>query len=263
MGAASLIPKHVRSQQTNRYPLRALEPIAPKSPRAQSSLGQAAPEGSDLRAIDDRRFHGLALGIGLGTVALLVLYVIRHGVTAFWGLAWAAPTVFFSKLTIFSGAAEQVSFSPWGLGLIAWVLDLLACTLLLAGVKGLDNLPVMGPAIVQARSRAADALRVYPGLRRLAIWGIFAFVFAPLPGSGSVVGTLISQIIGLSRTTALLAVGSGAGLAVVVYAWLADRIGEHGRDLLESPETIAAIALGGVLAGYLALRYIKRVLSQA
>ncbi len=216
-----------------------------------------------MRAIDDRRFHALCLGIAGGTIVLLAAFLWRNGMDAFWSLAWAAPTVFFSKLTIFSGAAEQVSFSPWSLGLLAWVLDLLASALLLTGVKGLDSLPVMGPAIVQARGRAGQALHTYPGLRRLAIWGIFAFVFAPLPGSGSVVGTLISQIIGLSRATTLLAVGSGAGVAVLAYAWLADRIGEHGRELIESPETVAAIALGGILAGYLALRYIKHVLSQA
>ncbi len=230
---------------------------------SETGIGYAAPEGSALRAQDDRRFRAMALAIAGTAVTLLVWYLFEYGWPSIAGLFVAAAAVFFSKITIFGGAAEQVAFSPWGLGLIAWVLDLIASVALLAGVKGLDRMPVLGPVVVQSRTRASEALARFPGLRRLAIWGIFLFVFVPLPGSGAVVGTLISQIIGLSRVTALLTVGSGAGCSVVVYAWIADRVGEHGRDLLESPEVLAAIAGGSLLAGWLAWRYVKRVLSRA
>jgi uncharacterized membrane protein len=232
--------------------------MAPESRPLTPDLERAAA----LRAIDDRRFRALVLAVWVGSAVLLLAYLFRDGWAASGPLAVAATAVWISKMTIFGGAAEAITFSPWTLGFIAWVMDAVVSALILSGFKGLEQLPVVGRVLVQARLQASQALVTYPGLRRLALWGIFAFVFAPLPGSGSVTGTLLAQMIGLSRTASLLAVTGGALTAVLAYAFLAHKLGQHGRELLESPPTIAAILLGMGLFTWLGLRYVKRVLRQ-
>lgn len=208
-------------------------------------------------------FRWWALGVaGLLTVSV-GWYAARHGSSSLPQLAGVALSVFFSKLLIFQGAIEGHPFTPWSLALIAWELDLIVSTLLLTWVARIERMPVTGPVLRRARRQAAERLEQYPGLRRMAVGGVTFFVFLPLPGSGCVTGTLIGQIVGLSRVAGFLAVGIGAGVAVIAYAAVAQYLGEQWSALLQSPVTLVASFLGLVIFGWIAWGYIKRVLSKA
>jgi uncharacterized membrane protein len=214
-----------------------------------------------LRA-DDRRFRWLALGILGGTAALLTTYGVRHGWSALAGLPPVAGSVWISKLTIFSGAIEGNPYDPWTLGLVAWVLDLLASLLLLSGLGQLERLPLTGTYLTRTRRKAFATLLRYPGLERMAIGATTFFVFLPLPGSGSVFGTLIGQITGLPRTATLLAVGIGTGVAVVTYAAAAQFLGEQWETIAQSPwMAIGSLALL-LFVGWLAWQRVRHGLRQ-
>jgi uncharacterized membrane protein len=196
-------------------------------------------------------------------VASLVAFRIVEGPYTWLELAGVTLTVFLSKLAIFQGAIEGHAWSPWTLALIAWEIDLIGSALILLWVARLELLPVIGPALRRAHAEAHEALRVYPGLRRMAVLGIALFVFVPIPGSGALTGTLIGQIVGLSRPTGFLTVAVGAGVACACYAGAAVYLGDQWRVLLESPWTLALSLLGLLLFGTIAWRYVKRVLGQA
>ncbi len=209
------------------------------------------------------RFRWWAVGVGVLIAASLIAFRVVEGPYTWLELVGVSITVFLSKLAIFQGAIEGHSWSPWTLALIAWEIDLLASTLILLWIARLELLPVAGPALRRAHAQAREALLRYPGLRRMALGGITFFVFVPIPGSGAVTGTLIGQIVGLSRPTGFLTVAIGAGLACACYGAAALFLGEQWRDLLASPWTLALSLLGLLLFAAIAWRYVKRVLSTA
>jgi uncharacterized membrane protein len=214
-------------------------------------------------AQDARRFGLLSLGVLAGTAALLFGWAAREGWESLAPLPAAAVLVWISPFTIFGGAIEDAPYNAWGLSLIAWVLDLLASVALLAGLPLLARLPVTGATISRMRERAFTALDRYPGLERMAFLGVGLFVFLPIPGSGSVIGTLVGQIIGLSRTGTLIVVAIGTGLALCTWALLAELLGERWETLIESPLTLVGglVVLG--LFGWFAWVHVRRVLQRA
>lgn len=219
----------------------------------------SAPMTDPIADADARRFHVSAVAVLIASGALLAIFIVERGGQGLAALAVAAPAVWFSKLFIFGGVAD-VPFNPWELGLIAWVMDLLACIALLASFGGIERLPVVGDALRTGHDRAAEALREYPGIRRMAITGVTIFVFLPLPGSGSVVGTLLARLVGLSRMATFLCVGIGAGVSVIVYAAVAVLLGAQWRTWLESPVILAACTLFLIAFTWLAWLRVKREL---
>ena len=211
---------------------------------------------------DTRRFRLLALAILIGTAVLLGTWRTRAGWQPLAHVPAAAGAVWLSKLAIFSGAIAGFPFSPWTLALVAWVLDLLAAVAMLSGLPLLANLQLAGSVLGRVRHRAFLTLQRYPGLERMALFGVGLFVFVPIPGSGSMVGTLIGQAVGLSRTATLLVVALGSALSVCTLALVADQLGQRWESLVRSPLTAA---LGFVLllsfgwfAGVKVRRQLKR-----
>ena len=77
------------------------------------------------------------------------------------------------------------------------------------------------------------------------------------------IGTLVGQIIGLSRTGTLIVVALGTGMALCTWALLADLLGERWEALIKSPLT----ALGGLIVlalfGWFVWRRVRRQLERA
>jgi uncharacterized membrane protein len=208
-------------------------------------------------------FRWWALGVAALLAVSIGWYAARYGIDSLPALAGVGLSVFFSKLLIFQGVIGGHPFSPWSLALIAWEFDLLVATLLLLWVARIEHMPVAGPALRRARRRAAVKLEQYPGLRRTAVGGITFFVFLPLPGSGCVTGTLIGQLVGLSRVAGFLAVGIGAAVAVTVYAAVARFLDDQWSELLASPLILVASFVGLVVFAWVAWRRVRRALSKA
>jgi uncharacterized membrane protein len=212
---------------------------------------------------DTARFRWAARGVLAFSVAVLVIYVFRAGWAAFGPLAVAASAVFISKLSIFGGNIPNNPFNPWELGFVAWVLDLWVACALLTGIATFEKLPIAGKALAEAHLRAHKTLIDYPGLRRLAFWGIAVLVFLPIPGSGAVTGTLVAQIVGMSRLASLVSVGLGAGFAVATYAGVAALVGANAQNILSNPLVIVAAVLGLVVLCWYAWQKIKRELQRS
>jgi uncharacterized membrane protein len=202
------------------------------------------------------RLVGTLMGTSLVAMALLVL-LRSPGVLGLVVVALGA--LFLSKLAILGGGLDGNPFGPWELAALSSLLDLWLSCAALAGVAGLEHLPLVGRLLRDARARAEAALRRYPGLRRLAVWGVGLLVFLPLPGSGSVTGSFVGRLVGLSRPQTFGAVAVGAVFACVVYAAVATLLDRHGRAMLEAPwatALAAALGRGGGAVGWLRVRRI-------
>ena len=96
-----------------------------------------------------------------------------------------------------------------------------------------------------------------PWIRRWALFGVAFFVVLPLPGSGTLIGSMVGRLIGLSRLGSFLAVATGGTLVCVAYGWFGDswmRFSE--AHALGMPVTIA-----GALAFLVVMALIGRRLS--
>ncbi len=223
----------------------------------------------DPSARDAARFRWTAAAIALASAAGAIAYLLVTG-THPASLAAAALAVFLSKLFIFGGAIElwpfdatTLDFNAWELALTAWILDLWVSCGLLAGIAGVERLPLVGRVLLEARARASQTLIDFPGLRRLAVFGIALLVFLPIPASGAVTGTLVGRLVGLTRMHTLAAVGSGAGIAVSVYAGVATFLDENWRELIQSPTLVIASVLGLAAFLWIAWLRVRRELTRA
>ena len=215
-----------------------------------------------LRA-DDRRFPPLALAVLLGTTFLVGAHAASGGWSALARLPAVAGTVWLSRLAILGSAIDGNPWGPWSLALVAWVLDLLAASILLSGLGQLDRMPVSGAWLRRMRLRAMRTLLKYPGLERTALFGVALLVFIPIPGSGSAIGTLIGQVVGLTRTATLGTVAVGSGLSVIALAATARFLDERWEDIAQSPwAALGSLGTIGAFA-WIAWRRVRRQLRQA
>jgi uncharacterized membrane protein len=165
-----------------------------------------------------------------------------------WGQALGLASI-PGKYVIFTGLAPGSPLGPFGLMLLAISVDtLLAITLCLA-LGPLSKLRYVGPWLERAHGRANRLLTEYPRLKREAFIGVVLFVFLPLPGAGSVGGTFVSQLLGLSRPMGVLAIAIGTTAIVGFFTVLALTLGSRAQDMLENPwiSGISVLVLGGAI----------------
>jgi uncharacterized membrane protein len=197
--------------------------------------------------------------------------VLVLGSTAYWahggdrngGWVWAQMLTLASvpgKYVIFSGVSGHSPLDPWGLALLAVGADLVVALTLAVGMGPLERVPVVGPALRRLHDRAHEVLTEYQRLRRMAFWGVVVFVYLPLPASGSVGGTFVGQLLGLSRTLGLVAVMLGGILVSVTFAALAQTLGSQAQALAQNPWVTAGAVAAFALALVLGLRRARRLL---
>ncbi|MEO6709049.1 MAG: small multi-drug export protein, partial [Planctomycetota bacterium] len=159
------------------------------------------------------RFRIFAIAcIGLAVVSLTVL-IWREG----WGALGRASAVGASaqivgKWLIFVGAKADnpYGFGPWGISYTIFVLDLLIALVLNTFLPQFERLPRLGAWLIRTHEKTNEAYSKFPKLKRMAWTGVMLWVFLPLPASGAVTGSFASRLVGLSRTSATLAIVVGS-----------------------------------------------------
>jgi len=105
-----------------------------------------------------------------------------------------------------SETARKFSFMTSGeLFAMVTFMDLFAATLLVFHAGFLFRIPKLGPALLNLRAEGEFFMRVQPWMRRFSFIGLAIFVTFPIASTGSVAGALFGQILGMSRTSIILA----------------------------------------------------------
>ncbi|MBU6414114.1 MAG: small multi-drug export protein [Planctomycetes bacterium] len=106
-----------------------------------------------------------------------------------------------------SETARKFSFMTSGeLFTMVTFMDLFAATLLVFHAGFLFKIPKLGPALLKLREEGEFFMRVQPWMRRFSFIGLAAFVMFPIAATGSVAGALFGQLLGMSRTSVMLAI---------------------------------------------------------
>ncbi len=215
----------------------------------------------DLR--DDRDFRvlascaiaaALAWGVWCGTT------IGERGLIAAATLIGSLP--FLGKFLIFTGLAATNPLKPIPIASLSLIFDFAIAVALSAGLSRFENLPLIGKGIASARTKAHEVLLRYPGLRRMAFWGVALFVFLPLPASGAVGGTFAGVLFGLPRTSRVIAITLGSAAVTVVFTTLALVMGNEAESLLKNPWLGVAGFVVFALFGWWAYHHAKKILQR-
>jgi len=196
------------------------------------------PEASPLKPDNGGEARVLFWGnlVLAASAACFLAYVFASSGTA--GLAEMATTgglsfIFFGKLVIFWGLKEG-SMPVWSLAVMTFLIDMVLASALATGLRGLEHAPLIGGWLHNSRARAKEVLLEYPGLRRMAFFGVVSFVLLPLAGTGAITGSIVARLIGLPRLSGILAIALASGWSALAFALLAYFLGEQGQKLVEN-----------------------------
>jgi hypothetical protein len=194
----------------------------------------------------------------IALAACVVLYLTEVFVTAgmpgMVELATAAGASFFAfgKLVIFGALRPGAILPVWSLAVMTFLIDLVLASALASGLRGLEYAPLrhgeprnmrdrIGRWLHNSRSRAKEVLTEYPGLRRMAFFGVVAFVLLPIAGTGAITGSIVARLMGLSRLAGIGAIAVASGWSALAFALLAYFLGEQGETLIKNPLILAGV----------------------
>lgn len=210
-------------------------------------MGQAEAETEGERAArtnasETRRlFYAWCVAVVVLLAGTSAWIAVTHEPRANW--VWSAiPSLiapFPGKYLIFATAIEGSPLGPWQMALLAVLVDVAVSLSLALGLGGLARIAWVQRSLKSIHDTAQRVLEQFPRFRRMAFFGVVFFVFLPLPASGAIGGTFVSQFVGLSRTLGVIAVTLGGALVSTLFALLATLLGARGREMMESPWLVA------------------------
>ena len=156
----------------------------------------------------------------LMTVAYFVLLVFLLSEKDFLNMSSLMLLYFVPPLgkesVIPIGIAQGI---PWTvLAFSIAFVDIVVCLFLIWNFDLAKKLPFIGSGIRRMQIKGTSILESMPWVERLTFFGIVIFVMIPFQGSGAFAGTILGRSVGLSVTSNLLAVGTGALVGSVLIA---------------------------------------------
>ncbi|MCX5691002.1 MAG: small multi-drug export protein [Planctomycetota bacterium] len=199
--------------------------------------GDEAKYGADLKRQNPAMWWATLLGPLGVTGAMLVLAGAFRGVNFMINLAVSATMVFFglgrAVLLLGRDGAQTVADMPkWQqflasmttqelLVLILW-MDALTAFIMIFHASFIYRIPKIGPGMLALQEDGEFFLSQHPWMRRFAWLGLVAFVTFPFAATGSVGGSILGRLLGLSRWATLSGVIMGSVISsLTVYAFAA------------------------------------------
>ena len=164
-------------------------------------------------------------------------------------LTFVGPTVILGPSVVGESGFEHLS--TWNLVAVSSFMTVVTAFFWTYNLDLLERVPRMGPVLKRSRERMAKWLAGHRWIRRLAVFGVGFFVVLPLPGSGTMGGSVMGRILGLTRRVAFLSVSLGGVIVTLAYGRFGDEITRLSERYELSTEAKVAVALGFLLSLWL------------
>ena len=159
------------------------------------------------------------------TVSILYLVWEFAGTNALGRLVGTAFAFFFFGKVIILGGIEgdlldsHSFFTVEQLVVIVLYMDLMTACVLAFHLGFLFQMPVIGLKLKSLVEDGQFIMQSNPWMKRATFFGLVVFVLFPLPASGSVGGSIIGRLLGMSRlgTFAGIALGNVLGCALLYF----------------------------------------------
>jgi uncharacterized membrane protein len=179
--------------------------------------------------------------VGYGCILLAAWVVAGHKVAAFLFGAVVASFLGAGKFVVLAHLIwRDPPVGSWTLVALIVYSDLAAATIMMGNLDVLYRLPFLGRRLAACREAGWYVLQANPWMRRAAWSGIALFVAVPFQYTGSVVGTVVARILGVSRFHTATATVAGSALGCSALALL----GVYARDLVRylDPSPVLVVA---------------------
>jgi uncharacterized membrane protein len=155
----------------------------------------------------------VVLSVGI----LSALWLFRGWPAVAGTVGTAVASLFFGKFIILGGAnGSEVLLSAEELVVLVVLMDVMAACWFVYHLGFMLRLPVVGPRFSLLVEDGEYVMGTHPWIRRAAFVGLVVFVMVPFAMTGSVGGSILARLLGMTRraTFAAICIGSvlGAGL---------------------------------------------------
>lgn len=157
-------------------------------------------------------------------------------------LTIVGPTIILGRAV--GGDYVFQELNTWHLVMVAAFMTVVTAFFWTYNLDLFERLPRLGPVLQRARARMAANLAEHRWIRRLAVVGVGLFVLMPMPGSGTVGGSLVGRIVGLTRRASFVAVTVGGVLVTLIYGYFSNEL----TRLSESYQLSTPVKIGLGLA---------------
>lgn len=197
----------------------------PNAPPVDPLLAGEMRYGENLKRTNPGLWWGTLVGPLAATVSMLVVAVVVRGLDFVVNLCVSAAMIFFGlgRAVMFvgrDGATDVQDLAAWErvlrgmtvaeLGLLIVWMDVLVAFLIVFHASYIYRIPKVGPAMLALQEDGQFILSQHPWLRRFAWLGLIAFVAFPFAATGSIGGSIVGRILGLSRWATLTGVILGS-----------------------------------------------------
>ena len=182
------------------------------------------------------------------------------------------PASFFAagKFLPLWGISDKSNFTPYGLGLVIWVMDTVTVLIVVYSLEGFYRFERLKRGLERIQRNASLVLDAYPRIRTAAVVGVVLFVLFPVAGTGAVGGAFLGILLGLHRFVLIAAVSAGGFFGGMLMAFAASNFAgtvKSVRAMQQDPAIkyaiISAVVLGCLLLFVWLNRVYKRALAAA
>ncbi len=242
--------------------------LAPQPP--ERLISEEVHYGENLKATNPTLWWGTLLGPAGFTLLALVAAWFMRGWEFMVNLAISAVMMFFGLgravlLLGRDGSTLPENLPTWqkfaaGMTtlelsiLIIW-MDTLVAFIMVFHASFIYRIPKVGPAMLAVQEDGQFILSRHPWFRRFAWLGLVAFVTFPFAATGSVGGSIVGRLLGISRWGTLSAVVVGSLVSTLIVYVFASQLQKQGVNADNPWSLIGGIAVVVALAALVNWRY--------
>jgi uncharacterized membrane protein len=115
-------------------------------------------------------------------------------------------------------------YHPMVMALTVTFVDVVVAMILSWNYYFLTRIPVAGKGLLYVEGRGSSTMDKYPSIKSGAWFALLGFVSIPGIGAGGFTGSIIGRMVGMRPYQVISAVGVGAMMSGLLYAYMADFI---------------------------------------
>ena len=144
-------------------------------------------------------------------------------------------------------AVELVHFLSSGeLAFMVTYMDVMTVLFVAFHMGVLFRLPWLGPKLAEVVNDARIILQIQPWMRQATLLGLVVFVIFPTSTTGSVGGSILGRLLGLTRLQTLFAIFTGSVIGNGLMFMFSDRLRPL-KELLQDSLTAKVIGISAVV----------------
>lgn len=148
-------------------------------------------------------------------------------------------------------------YHPMVMALTVTFVDVVVAMILSWNYYFLTKIPVAGKGLLYVESKGSSTMDKYPSIKSGAWFALLGFVSIPGVGAGGFTGSIIGRMVGMRPYQVISAVGVGAMMSGLLYAYVADFIIQLFAESFALGLSVLLLVIQAVVIIVLVMRFYK------